>query len=83
MGAPVTARAERAGELSYEDARGLEQLPRRIESLGQQQAGKSAQMSDPAFFQQGAEAIAKLNAELAAIQAELEQAYARWSELDQ
>ena len=81
--APVTAPAKPARKLSYKDARELEQLPRRIETLEQQQAGKSAQMSDPAFFQQGAEAIAKLNAELAAIQAELEQAYARWSELDQ
>ncbi|AFC84840.1 ATP-binding cassette domain-containing protein [Frateuria aurantia] len=81
--APVAVPAKPARKLSYKDARELEQLPLRIETLEQQQAGKSAQMSDPAFFQQGAEAIAKLNAELAAIQAELEQAYARWSELDQ
>ncbi|MHC1480050.1 ATP-binding cassette domain-containing protein [Frateuria aurantia] len=80
---PASAPARPARKLSYKDARELELLPARIDELEQQLAAKSAQMSDPAFFQQGAETLARLNAELAAIQAQLDQAYARWTELDQ
>ena len=39
-------------------------------------------MNDPAFYQRDAAAIAAHNAELAATQAELDAAYARWSELE-
>ena len=39
-------------------------------------------MNDPAFFQQDGAAIVAANEVLAALQAELDAAYARWSELD-
>jgi ATP-binding cassette subfamily F protein uup len=39
-------------------------------------------MNDPAFFQQDSSAIVQANQSLAALQAELDMAYARWAELD-
>ena len=39
-------------------------------------------MNAPAFYQRGSEGIATHNAALAATQAELDAAYARWAELD-
>ena len=42
----------------------------------------SAAMQDPAFYRQDAAAQQRANAELAAQQAELDAAYARWEALD-
>jgi ATP-binding cassette subfamily F protein uup len=39
-------------------------------------------MSDPGFFKQDSAAITAANEALAKLQAELDAAYARWSELD-
>jgi ATP-binding cassette subfamily F protein uup len=39
-------------------------------------------MNEPTFFQQDSAAIVKANEALVALQAELDAAYARWSELD-
>jgi len=39
-------------------------------------------MNDPAFYQRGPDAINAHNATLAATQAELDAAYARWANLD-
>jgi ATP-binding cassette subfamily F protein uup len=39
-------------------------------------------MNEPAFFQQDSAAIVQANEALVALQAELDAAYARWSELD-
>jgi ATP-binding cassette subfamily F protein uup len=69
-------------KLSYKDARELEQLPARIEALEADIARRGEAMNDPAFFQQDNAAVVKANQALAALQAELENAYARWSELD-
>ncbi len=69
-------------KLSYKDARELEQLPLRIETLETRIAAMTAEMNDASFYQRGAAAMATHNAQLAAVQAELEVAYARWSELE-
>jgi len=69
-------------KLSYKDARELEQLPAKIESLETEIAARSEAMNDPAFFQQDSAAIIAANEALAALQAELDTAYARWTELD-
>src|SRR5690348_10758152 len=75
---PATARRK----LSFKDQRALEQLPGRIEQLESEIATQSAAMSDPAFFQQDSSAIVQANQKLAALQAELDTAYAHWVELD-
>lgn len=39
-------------------------------------------MNQPAFFQQDSNAIVQANKTLAALQSDLDTAYARWAELD-
>ncbi len=68
-------------KLTYKDARELQQLPQRIETLEGQIATLMARMHEPAFYQQGSDAIVAANSELAALQAELESAYERWQAL--
>ena len=69
-------------KLSYKEARELEQLPLRIETLETRVAELTAQMNEPAFYQRDAAGINAHNASLAQTQLELDAAYARWSELD-
>ncbi|RDS79101.1 ATP-binding cassette domain-containing protein [Dyella monticola] len=69
-------------KLSYKDARELEQLPARIEQLETEIAARAEAMNDPSFYQQDSTAIQRANDALAKAQAELELAYARWTELE-
>jgi ATP-binding cassette subfamily F protein uup len=69
-------------KLSYKDARELEQLPARIEALESDIAARTVAMQDPAFFRQDSAAILAANEALAALQGELDGAYARWQELE-
>ncbi|WP_330947372.1 ATP-binding cassette domain-containing protein [Thermomonas sp. LB-4] len=83
--APAAATAAPAAakkKLSYKDQRELELLPARIEQLETDIAARSAAMQDPAFYRQDAAAQQRANGELAAQQAELDAAYARWEALD-
>jgi ATP-binding cassette subfamily F protein uup len=75
---PVTAKRK----LGFKEARELEQLPGRIEVLEADIASRTAAMNDPAYYQQAPADLQRANDELAAKQAELDQAYRRWSELD-
>jgi ATP-binding cassette subfamily F protein uup len=82
--APAASAAPAAPKrkLSYKDARELEQLPLKIESLEKDVEGLTAAMNDPAFYQRSAADMAAHTQKLAAVQAELDAAYARWEELD-
>ncbi len=80
--AAAAAPAEAKRKLSYKDARELEQLPLKIETLEKDVEGLTAAMNDPAFYQRSAADMAAHNAKLAKVQAELDAAYARWEELD-
>src|SRR5690606_38739915 len=73
---PATPVAEKR-KLSYREARELEQLPARIETLEARMAGLTAAMNEPAFYQRDGAAIAAHNAQVAETQAELDAAYAR------
>lgn len=77
-----TAVAAAKRKLSFKDQRELEQLPARIEQLETEIAAHGESMTDPSFFQQDSSAIVKANEALAKLQQELENAYARWTELD-
>ena len=77
---PASAPAKR--KLNYKDARELEALPQKIETLETRIAGLGAKMQEPTFYQQDGAAIVALNSELAVLQVELDAAYARWQELD-
>ena len=80
--AAAAAPAEAKRKLSYKDARELEQLPLKIETLEKDVEGLTAVMNDPAFYQRSAADMAAHSAKLAKVQAELDAAYARWEELD-
>jgi ATP-binding cassette subfamily F protein uup len=69
-------------KLSYKDARELELLPARIETLENDIAARTQAMHDPSFFKQDSAAITGANQALAALQAELDAAYARWQKLE-
>jgi ATP-binding cassette subfamily F protein uup len=75
-------RAPTARKLTYKDARELELLPARLEALEAEIAARTQAMHDPAFFKQDSAAVTAANQALAALQAELDTAYARWQELE-
>jgi ABC transport system ATP-binding/permease protein len=79
--APAPAAAARR-KLSYKETRELEQLPARIETLEAEVAALVEAMNDPAFFQRDVAAVTADNARLAGLQQALDEAYARWAELD-
>ncbi|MFK2903039.1 ATP-binding cassette domain-containing protein [Dyella ginsengisoli] len=79
--APAPAAAPKR-KLSFKDQRELELLPKRIEELETEIAKRGEAMTDPAFFKQDSAKITAANEAVAKLQAELEAAYARWSELD-
>ncbi len=79
--APTPAAAPKR-KLGFKDQRELELLPGRIEELETEIAKRGAAMTDPAFFKQDSATITAANEAVAKLQAELEAAYARWSELD-
>lgn len=79
--APAVAAPARR-KLGYKEQRELEQLPARIEALEKDVAALTAAMNEPAYYQREAAAITADNDRLAKAQAELDAAYARWSELD-
>jgi ATP-binding cassette subfamily F protein uup len=79
---PAPAPAAPQRKRSFKEQHELEQLPRRIEQLESDIARRGEAMNDPGFFQQDSAAIVQANEALAALQGELDAAYARWAELD-
>ena len=76
---PVAASRRKLG---YREARELEQLPARIDALEAELAGLGAAMSEPGFYQRDPAQVAAHTRQLAQAQEALDQAYARWAELD-
>jgi len=60
----------------------LNKLPEMIDELEAKQAALTQQISSSAFYKKDPLAIAKTLDELKAIEAKLEQVYARWNELE-
>src|SRR5690606_8093969 len=67
---------------SFKETHELEQLPGKIEALEARVAAMTAAMGDPACYQRDGAAITADTEALAAVQAELDAAYARWAELE-
>jgi ATP-binding cassette subfamily F protein uup len=80
--APAAAARPAARKLSYKEQRELDQLPATIEALEGRIAAMTAEMNEPSFYQRDGNRITEHNRVLAETQAELDAAYARWSELD-
>ncbi len=73
--APATKRG-------YKDQRELDQLPQRIETLETEIKAIHQTMADPAFYQSHSDQITAAKNRLSATEADLEQAYQRWEELE-
>jgi ATP-binding cassette subfamily F protein uup len=82
--APAVAAPAAAAKrkLSFKEQRELDALPALIESLEAELARVTEAMASPEHFRQGPEGIQAAGKALAAMQAKLEQAYARWNELE-
>jgi len=78
----VRPRPPGARKLGNKERGELAALPGRIESLEAEQAELHAQMAGAGFYQQPEAAIAAAGERLQAIEAELEQVFARWEELE-
>ncbi|MEM6468353.1 MAG: ATP-binding cassette domain-containing protein [Planctomycetota bacterium] len=69
-------------KLSYKEKRELEALPERIESLEAQVSSLHSAMAEPDYYQRGPDELAEDAVRLRQVEEELENAYARWEELD-
>lgn len=76
------ASAEAGKKLSYKLKRELDALPAQIEDWENKVEALQKQVNEPTFFSQPQQQSSKILTELADSQAQLEQAYARWDELD-
>jgi ATP-binding cassette subfamily F protein uup len=70
-------------KLSYKDQRELAGLPARLEALEKEKAELAAQAGDPAFYSRPHAEVAAHLERLAAMDAQIEAAFARWAELEQ
>lgn len=71
-----------ARKLSYNEKRELEELPKQIEKLEEEQKQLTLKMEAPSFYQQEGAVITQAVERLEQIHKELAQAYERWGELD-
>ncbi|MFK8068669.1 MAG: ATP-binding cassette domain-containing protein [Gammaproteobacteria bacterium] len=69
-------------KLSYKDQQELDQLPKLIEELENQQQALHDEMGAPSFFKQEQKLIDQKNASLAEIDEKLNEAYQRWEVLE-
>ncbi|MGD2160689.1 MAG: ATP-binding cassette domain-containing protein [Gammaproteobacteria bacterium] len=79
---PQADRMKKPAKLSYRDQRELEMLPAKIEALETQVEQLTIEMSKAEFFQQDKDIIVKTQQQLEAANAELEDCYQRWEELE-
>jgi len=79
---PAAPIAQGRRKLTNKEQRELEALPGLIEKLEGQIAELEQTMADPGFYKQDKAAIAAKNNEMEKFRRELNQAYARWEELE-
>jgi len=72
----------RPRKLSYKEQREFDALPARIEALEAEQRGLGERIAHPDFYKESADAIRDALARVTAIEADVHEAYARWSELE-
>jgi ATP-binding cassette subfamily F protein uup len=78
----ATKPAANARRLSYQQQRELDELPRRIQLLEEEQGALAGTVADPGLYAQDPPRAAAALARLEALVRELEVAYARWAELE-
>ena len=78
----TTVNKTRSKKLSYKLQLELEQLPAKIEQLENDTEALQELVSQPGFYEQDQQKVASKLDQLAATEQQLEQAYARWDELE-
>jgi len=72
----------RPRRIGFKEKRELGELPARIEALETEKQRLYALMASPTLYASRGDEIARVKEQLAALEAELETAYARWVELE-
>ena len=80
--AELTTVAAKKSKLSYKDQRERDSLPAIIENLEQRQQALEDTISAAGFYQGEPDKVQHILAELASVEAEMEVAFERWSELE-
>lgn len=80
--APRPSASERPRRLTFKERQELDVLPGQIEALEDEQGRLYREMADPVIYQQRGDQVTQMAARLAAIEAELADAYARWEALE-
>lgn len=73
---------ERPRKLTFKERQELEELPRRIDLLEEEIGALHLQLADPELYRSRGEEVAGMQQHLASIEQHLEDAFARWEELD-
>ena len=81
--AAVIEKPKAASKLSYKEQRELEELPKRIEVLEQEQIDIAAHLADGTIFRTDAKRAKQLQTRNEAIEAEILTIMSRWEELEQ
>ncbi len=76
------AKQESSNKLTFKEKHELEKLPVEIDKLEAQVAALSEHMCAPDFYSQDEAKVKQVSAELAKLENELKQQYARWDELE-
>ncbi len=80
--APTASAPAPRKKLSFKEQRELDQLPDRIAELEAEQGALQGRLADPAFYQGPPDALRDAQTRLAAIDAEIDAALARWEVLE-
>ena len=80
---PAKQRVKDGARLSFKEKRELETLPVQIEALESEQARLQKESESASFYKESAEHIKRVLTRLEALGPEIEQATARWVELDE
>ncbi len=78
----AAAEPKQKQKLTYSQRLELEALPARVERLEARMAELSERLNDPDLYARPAEEIRRINEEVAALQAEIDAAYASWEALE-
>jgi ATP-binding cassette subfamily F protein uup len=82
VAAAVVEKPKASSKLNYKETRELEELPKRIEALEQEQIDIAAHLADGTIFRNDAKRAKQLQTRNEAIEAEVASIMARWEELE-
>jgi ATP-binding cassette subfamily F protein uup len=80
--APARSKPAKASRLSSWELRELEGLPDAIAAIEAQQAELSARLADGSLYRDAPDEVARINAQLASLETELQEKFARWEQME-